>query len=298
MIGSGWSLPVSRTIQSAALFALGGYRIAHTFVGARRIVPINTQSTYTGEVESVIAKSRRALASSKALVNTPAVYLPDISTQAVTKLLAYAWEPPNYVGQSWRSIDASTVDSCGFTTRTGNAYFFASRLLYGGDYQISGGLRLGGSGGTAYQTAYAEVGYGTGGAPSGPLIMALRWKSGEPIELFGLDANGRIWKRGTAASGVNVSGTLQITGSLGFLLTGDSTPDTDVGSLIPTLFTGMWLRKVSDGDLSALVREACAIGSRAGLIGLPNTYAARVAANDSLKLRANTNGARALFTLG
>ena len=295
MIGAGWSTQVARTIEGAALFALGGYRIAHTYTGAKKIVAVNTHSTYTGEVEQTIARSRRGIASSKALVNTPGVYLPDISTTAVTKLLAYAWEPPNYLGQSWRSSDTFTGDSVGYVTKIGNTYFYATTLQYGGDFQLTGGLRVSG---TTYITSYGEVGYGSGGSPPGPLIMALRWRSGEPVQVLGFDYSGRIWKRGTAAAGATATGTVDITGSIPHVLNGDSTPDNDKGSSSPTLFAGMWLRKVSDADLSAVVREACALVKRPNLIGLPSTYAPRVAAVDALKLRANTNGARALFTLG
>ncbi|MBY0490648.1 MAG: hypothetical protein K2R93_12470 [Gemmatimonadaceae bacterium] len=297
MIGAGWSQQVARTIESAKLFALGGYRHAHTFVGSRPVRPINTQSTYIGEVESAIARGRRVIASSKALVNTPGVTLPQIDTTAYTQLIGYAWEPPNYVGQSWRSTDASTVDYVGYQTVAAglNEYFAGSYCGYGGDYQLAAHVRVGG---TYYTNAYAEVGYGTGNAPAGPLVVASRWVSGVALTVQAHDASGRVWKRGTISSTVGVSGTANFSGAYPHRLCGTSTPDADLGSLIPTLFVGLWTRVLSDAELSALVREACAFSKRPNLLGLPATYAPRVAATDSLKLRANTNGARALFTLG
>jgi hypothetical protein len=60
----------------------------------------------------------------------------------------------------------------------------------------------------------------------------------------------------------------------------------------------LWNRVLSAEEHRLLARDPLApIRSRSSLVGLPNTLAARVAAADSLSLRA-TGPARALFTLG
>ena len=251
-------------IRGAVVFAMGGERMAWTRGGFRKVQPVNLHAAANGEVGMGAARGRRSYQSSKALNNTPSVVAPGLDVAGITILTCYAWEPPNYIGQSWNSVDAFTGNSVGyFMFKDGAPYTYTGGVQYGGDWQVACQLNVSG---TVYGNAYAEVGWGSDKSRPGPLTVAMRWTSGSKIILSALDQFGGVIRQGTAASASTPTGTVTLPSWAAHYLCGFSTPDSDGGSLMPTLFAGTFPRALSDAELSRLVRDACRATARPGSV--------------------------------
>jgi hypothetical protein len=282
MILHGLSDRARDTLLDAVLFARGGARVAYSRFGPRRLIAYTLRNPALGEVEHVAARGRMGIASSQALNNCPAVWMPPLTLTALTQVIAYAWPPPHYAGQSWSSVGSGTGDSVGLQTYTSaGAYFLATYCGYGSDSTIRAALRIGG---TLYASSYAEVAYGVGGAKPGPLVVALRWQSGGPMTLQAMNAAGVTWLRGNIVEGATPTGAVEIGNAMPFMIGATTTPDNDTGFTTPIPFAAMWSRRLSDAELSLVVRDVLrAPRVRAG-IGASDTFARRLRAADGLSV--------------